>query len=151
MIGPVNGVLGSAPALHWLDTLTTQHLTTQPEDGMTTRRDTFTVGARILIGLIVLCGVALGVARDSEAAPLESWDDQINNATRFKVLPEFSNEAVLDKETQLVWQRDLGIVYGSTVLRTSWETSNVRASIPTSAAGRAGGCRARRSWRASPI
>jgi hypothetical protein len=40
---------------------------------------------RILIGLIVLCGVALGVARDSKAAPLESWDDQIDNATRFKV------------------------------------------------------------------
>jgi len=91
--------------------LTTQHLTTQREDDMTT--------SRILIGLIALCGVALGFARDSKAAPLESWDDQINNATRFKVLPEFSNEAVLDKETQFVWQRDLGIIYGSTVLRTS--------------------------------
>jgi hypothetical protein len=84
-----------------------------------------TTRARILIGLIILCGVALGVARDGKAAHLESWDDQIKNATRFKVLPEFNNEAVLDKETQLVWQRDLGIVYGSTVLRTSWETSNV--------------------------
>jgi hypothetical protein len=102
---------------------------------MTTRRDSFAVVARILICLAVMCVVALGVARDSTAVPLpaghpflnvhftadddltlgsrqpfrppilESWDDQINNPTRFKELPEFNNEAVLDRETQFVWQR----------------------------------------------
>jgi uncharacterized protein DUF1566 len=112
-------------------------LTTEKEDGMTTRRHSFAVVARILICLAVMCVVALGVARDSAAVPLESWDDQINNPTRFKVLPEFNNEAVLDRETQLVWQRDVGIAYGSTVLRTSWETSNI-ACLDSSIGGRKG-------------
>lgn len=40
------------------------------------------------------------------AIPLESWDDKIPNANqRFKVLPEFGGAAVLDKETQLVWEQ----------------------------------------------
>ncbi|MEK7760687.1 MAG: DUF1566 domain-containing protein [Nitrospirota bacterium] len=40
------------------------------------------------------------------AIPLESWDGKIPNANqRFKVLPEFNNEAVLDKETGLVWEQ----------------------------------------------
>ena len=71
---------------------------------------------RILTILSLLWVAGLSVARDGRAAPLESWDDQINNATRFKVLPEFNNEAVLDKETELVWQRDVGIEYGSSVV-----------------------------------
>ena len=65
-----------------------------------------------------------GLAPESTSVPLESWDDQINSPQRFRVIPEFNNEAVLDRETQLVWQRDVGIEYRSTVLRTSWETSN---------------------------
>ncbi|OQW34311.1 MAG: hypothetical protein A4E19_02295 [Nitrospira sp. SG-bin1] len=40
------------------------------------------------------------------AAPLESWDDKIPNANqRFKVLTGFGGAAVLDKETQLVWEK----------------------------------------------
>ena len=46
--------------------------------------------------------------------PLESWDDKIPSATtRFKVLPEFGNEAVLDKETQLVWEKSPATNSGS--------------------------------------
>ena len=33
------------------------------------------------------------------------WDDQVNNTGRFKVLSEFSNAAVFDKETGLVWDQ----------------------------------------------
>jgi hypothetical protein len=35
----------------------------------------------------------------------EGWDKQINAPNRFKVLAAFNNEAVLDKETGLVWQK----------------------------------------------
>jgi Protein of unknown function (DUF1566) len=35
----------------------------------------------------------------------DSWDKQINNPNRFKVLAAFNDEAVLDKETGLVWQK----------------------------------------------
>jgi hypothetical protein len=35
-----------------------------------------------------------------------SWDRKINNAhERFKVLTDFHGEAVLDRETDLVWER----------------------------------------------
>jgi hypothetical protein len=40
------------------------------------------------------------------AIPLSSWDDKIPSANlRFKVLSEFGDQAVLDKETALVWER----------------------------------------------
>jgi hypothetical protein len=42
----------------------------------------------------------------AEAINLQSWDDQIPNpSNRFTVLSEFNNQAVLDRETQLVWER----------------------------------------------
>ena len=45
-------------------------------------------------------------AASAGAVPLESWEDKIPNANqRFKVLSEFEGAAVLDKETQLVWEQ----------------------------------------------
>ena len=56
---------------------------------------------------IFLAGLlALAVAGPAVAIDLRSWDDKIPQAgQRFKVLTEFGGEAVLDKESQLVWDR----------------------------------------------
>jgi len=54
----------------------------------------------------VTVATLLWFAAPAGAIPLESWDDKIPSASlRFRVLSEFNNEAVLDRETQLVWQR----------------------------------------------
>jgi len=53
-----------------------------------------------LIGIVAL----LTVVPLAAAGP-PSWDTQINGQGRFKVLSQFNNEAVLDKETGLVWEQ----------------------------------------------
>jgi hypothetical protein len=56
-----------------------------------------------LIGIVaVLIVVPLAAAGD-RAFP--SWDKQINNTKRFKVLRDFAGAAVLDRETGLVWEQ----------------------------------------------
>jgi hypothetical protein len=60
----------------------------------------FTGFGKILVAL-ALCLACSGVAR----AKPPSWDTIKHGASRFKVLSAFNNEAVLDKETGLVWQR----------------------------------------------
>lgn len=58
---------------------------------------------KIAAGALAVLGLGIGAA---EAIDLRSWDQKINDPDRrFVVLPAFNNEAVLDKETQLVWQR----------------------------------------------
>ena len=57
------------------------------------------IAALFTMMLVIL---TIGVAY---AVVLESWDDKIAGATRWKVLVWFNNEAVLDKETQLVWEK----------------------------------------------
>ena len=61
------------------------------------------------IGAVVLLMASTALlwpADPAGAIPLESWDDKIPNAKdRFKVLSEFGDQAVLDKETALVWER----------------------------------------------
>jgi len=60
---------------------------------------------RIAAAIATAC-VGLTLAGTASAVDLRSWDQKINDATkRFVVLPAFGSQAVLDKETQLVWQK----------------------------------------------
>ncbi len=61
---------------------------------------------------------ALGLmAPPAEALDLRDWGKQFSNASgRFDVLSQFNNEAVLDKETQLVWELVAGDTNGDEVV-----------------------------------
>ena len=54
----------------------------------------------IWCSIIAIVATALVVA--IAAAQVQSWDKQINNHGRFKVLGQFGNAAVLDQKTGLV-------------------------------------------------
>jgi hypothetical protein len=62
-----------------------------------------------LIRKACILALTLGAAcaaTPANAVDLRSWDQKFNSAAnRFVVLTAFDDEAVLDKETQLVWQR----------------------------------------------
>jgi hypothetical protein len=60
----------------------------------------------LVIGIVAL-GLFVGKADAGDSGI--NWSKKIDDGSkRFKVLSEFNNEAVLDKETQLVWEKEPG-------------------------------------------
>jgi len=65
----------------------------------------------LILGLVALGGLALTAGptqADSGPGPYyakPAWDQQLPAATRYVVLMDWNSEAVLDKETGLVWER----------------------------------------------
>jgi hypothetical protein len=61
------------------------------------------------------------------SAEAQSWAVQMNNQNRFTVLSQFNNEAVLDRETTLVWERSPGTEkYALTGDETAHVACNIR-------------------------
>ncbi len=58
----------------------------------------------VVLGLFGLA-LVVGPAAADDAEHLQSWSQRIDGDDRFEVLEDFNDEAVLDKETQLVWER----------------------------------------------
>lgn len=67
---------------------------------MFTRRVRTPIAAAMAAGCI-----GLVLANAVGAVDLRDWGRKFPTSQRFVVLSQFDNEAVLDKETQLVWQR----------------------------------------------
>ncbi len=65
-------------------------------------------------GLTLL--VMLATATAARGGALPTWDKKIDGTNRFKVLSAFAGEAVLDKETGLVWEKTAS-------LPGNWRTS----------------------------
>jgi Protein of unknown function (DUF1566) len=68
------------------------------------------IGLLLSLGLLVGAAVLAGPTQAQTIAngpyyAMPSWDQTLPSATRFIVLSNFANAAVLDRETGLVWER----------------------------------------------
>jgi hypothetical protein len=85
-----------------------------------------------LIHFTAAACAALTLMNTAHAVDLRSWDQKFNQASkRFLVLPAFNGEAVLDKETQLVWHR------GASFTPRNWHDSR-DICLTSDVGGRAG-------------
>jgi hypothetical protein len=104
---PVAAEAGDGGTVETMDEETRRvDLNSQPQ----THREETTMSTRIgkaVRGTVVALAAMVTVAGMVEAADLRSWDQKLDGAAgkRFVILTAFNDEAVLDKETQLVWMR----------------------------------------------
>ena len=63
-----------------------------------------TLGLRVAL-TVVATTMCVNPARAQVGAPIPSWDQILPAASRFVVLANFGSNAVLDRETGLVWER----------------------------------------------
>jgi hypothetical protein len=70
-----------------------------------TGRPGFILGFMAVGVLAVAIGVAWAVSSNGPYYALPAWDQKLPAATRFVLLTDWNNEAVLDRETGLVWER----------------------------------------------
>lgn len=72
---------------------------------------TYALGTLVIGATLVLTapvGAENSTTIDQSTQPhLKSWSNKIPSAKRFVVLADFNNEAVLDRETGLVWEQAL--------------------------------------------
>jgi hypothetical protein len=84
-----------------------------------------------LIHFTAAACAALTLVSTAHAVDLRSWDQKLAASKRFVVLASFNNEAVLDKETQLVWER-------APATTTQTWTSGLHACLQSTKGGRKG-------------
>jgi hypothetical protein len=89
------------------------------------------IGRRI--AAVVAAGFAgIALANTAGAVDLRDWGRKFPTGERFVVLTQFNNEAVLDKETQLVWQASVSPV------TATWSQAYSRCQFSTATGGRRG-------------
>jgi hypothetical protein len=88
-----------------MDTMTLDMLNIDTENSIARRQ--MPCGRRRLVALAcrILLTTTLACVPASLLAQSQSWDQKIDAQNRFKVLKAFNDEAVLDQETGLVWEK----------------------------------------------
>jgi hypothetical protein len=71
-------------------------------------RKGFVLGLMAIGVLAVAVGVAWAVSSNGPYYALPSWDQKLPAATRFVVLTDWASQAVLDRETGLIWEQAPG-------------------------------------------